>query len=328
MKSPIYIEGYNGLGDNIYQRPFIHELTRIHEHIFLQTPWPQLYKDMTNISFVNPHTTLRTQSKNVRRTNNISWANKEETKRKYPVTIMKYTAPDLMTMNILESFAKAVNMEDLNIVMNLPKFDAPLPFRTDKPICLVRPVTVRSEWVNEERNPNPEYVYEYSKMMGEKGYYVVSIADIEKDKEWALPPLPKANETFHKGELNIEQLMTLVQTSSVLLGGVGWIVPAALATKTPAFIVLGGQGDQNAPDKITDPRVQSNHIVWATPDNFCRCSTIARRGRRVNAATQKRVNATHSCDKTITDRKKFFDLFLKNNNITKIKTAKNGQRII
>jgi hypothetical protein len=68
----------------------------------------------------------------------------------------------------------------------------------------------------------------------------------------------------------------------VVVGGVGWIVPAAIALGTPAFIVLGGNGGMNAPDRLLHPAMPADHIGFARPKEMCLC-----------------MDMHHSCNKAI-----------------------------
>ena len=78
--------------------------------------------------------------------------------------------------------------------------------------------------------------------------------------------------------------MVLLRSADLVIGGVGWIVPAGLALRSKTFVVLGGHGGHNAPEKITDPRLDLSRIGFAMPEKFCRCT-----------------NMLHTCDKTIAD---------------------------
>ena len=75
-----------------------------------------------------------------------------------------------------------------------------------------------------------------------------------------------------------------MRDADIVIGGVGWIVPAALALKVRTFVVLGGHGGHNSPEKITDPRLDLSRIGFARPEKFCQCT-----------------NMRHSCEKTIAD---------------------------
>ena len=93
-----------------------------------------------------------------------------------------------------------------------------------------------------------------------------------------------------RGELSTMQALGLVARADVVVGGVGWIVPAALAAKRPAFIVLGGQGGHNGPHVILDDRVDSLRIGFATPDRYCLCA-----------------DKQHNCAKEISDLSEQFE---------------------
>jgi hypothetical protein len=147
---------------------------------------------------------------------------------------------------------------------------------------VVRPATVRSEWRADTRNPDPLYIYKAAAKAIERGYRVISVADLQEGAEWVTGDLPPAHVEYLYGQLPVEQLLALVANAAAVIGGIGWLVPAALAAKVPAWIICGGQGGYNAPELIT-PGGQSN-ITFAVPDNFCRCRL-----------------KQHNCDKRISD---------------------------
>jgi hypothetical protein len=89
---------------------------------------------------------------------------------------------------------------------------------------------------------------------------------------------------FIHGELPVCELLALVRDADLVVGGVGWIVPAGIALKTKTFVLLGGHGGHNAPAKITDPRLDLRYLGFAIPEAFCQCTSMM-----------------HNCDKTITD---------------------------
>ncbi|HDG9203473.1 TPA: hypothetical protein PBW36_006308, partial [Pseudomonas aeruginosa] len=89
--------------------------------------------------------------------------------------------------------------------------------------------------------------------------------------------------------LPVEQLLALLQHADAVIGGIGWIVPASIAAKVPAWIICGGQGGYNSPEHITDKCMDLSRITFAVPDRFCRC-------------TMKQ----HNCDKRITDHDQRF----------------------
>ena len=250
-----------GLGDNIYSRAFV----KNYPGAYLETPWPEIYHDL-DVKCVMPATQLRTQSKNVRR--NTVW----------------HRAPYGRTLSIKYGHMPIIDGLRASFRCEPKEFDLPDfgPTQVLGRYVVVRPVTVRAEWRADSRNPLPEYVFRAAEAARAAGYTVVSVADLEDRREWAVGELPPADIRFHAGELHVGELMSLTQNAAALIGGIGWIVPAAIATKVPALIVCGGQGGWNAPGRITDPIMELSHIEFMIPDNFCMCR-----------------EKTHDCDKRI-----------------------------
>lgn len=274
----IVLDGMKGFGDNLYQRPFVRELARGHI-VILRTPWPQLYGDLAGVTVARTETDLRTQRKNEDRFRPLYAAGERALHK------LSRARPDLAARRI--SYIKDLGPLEGSVWVGMTRsvgcapmtgMDLPplpeSPVVTDRPICVVRPVTVRSEWMNEARNPLPEHVADVARWLRAEGMYVVSVADLQDGEEVALDPLPEADLRFHAGELEPLQLLALVGGAAAVVGGVGWIVPAAIAAHVPAFVVLGGQGGHNAPDRITDASMAVDLIGWGVPDEFCRCSSM------------------------------------------------------
>lgn len=172
--------------------------------------------------------------------------------------------------------------------MDLPDFGAS---KYEKPYVVVRPVTARSEWLAAARNPLSKYVTQTAEAARKADYIVVSVADLQIGREWA-DELPPADIEFNHGELDTIQLLNLTQNAAALIGGIGWIVPAAMAQNKKALVICGGQGGYNHPDRITD-KSQPHSITFAMPDNFCMCK-----------------QREHSCDKTISSIQEIIDGFI------------------
>ncbi len=266
------IDGMHGLGDNIYQRAFVRE---IDEPVFLSTSWPQLYADLPNVYPVKKRTRLRLQKKNADSMPAGTW-NKASC---VPGKKIKYRNSDSILQGMENSFGVKVK------VFDLPEFER---FPIHEPYAVVRPVTVRAEWRNEARNPEAEYICEAAEILHKCGYHVVTVAAIEKGLEWS-DAMPCGDTRFDYGQLSFDLLMSLIQDAAVVVGGVGWIVPAALAAGVPLVCVLGGQGGMNAPERIAGEPMDLSLARWIYPDNYCRCE-----------------KKTHDCDKTITDFKNKF----------------------
>lgn len=113
---------------------------------------------------------------------------------------------------------------------------------------------------------------------------VIVVADLKQGYEWLDGKLPPHHQTFLSGEFSVTALLALAKSADILIGGVGWIVPAAVALRRKAFIILGGHGGHNSPRVITDPRMDLSQIDFAVPKRFCICTKMS-----------------HRCDKSIPD---------------------------
>lgn len=259
-----HVLGMHGLGDNIFQRAFVRTLVE-KRRVYLSTSWPELYEDIPRLNFVKGVTTLRTQSKNIERQRAGRWV---PAPMHGQVIRVRYGHDSLAKGSIVKAMQECFRVEPAG--WDLPAFPR---MQRDKPIALVRPVTVRKEWTNTARNPLPEYVAAVADDLC-RDYHVISVADLVGGLEWLDGPAPPAHETFHRGELDVRALLGLLQSAAIVVGGVGWIVPASIAAGIPLFCILGGHGAHNAPAVITDPRMDLTHVSFAHPDQFCTCSDM------------------------------------------------------
>lgn len=274
----IIIDGMRGLGDNIYQRAFVRQF----DQCFLTTPWPEIYCDLPNVYPVKSNTNLRTQSKNINRYDG-QWYKIPPGKR--PRSIM------YGSHGIIPGMRKAFGIQPAQF--DLPDYGPP---PISGPYAIVRPATLRREWIAASRNPDPAYIYEAAVMMREAGMTVVSVADLQDGQEWIVGDAPPCDIQLHNGELSVTELLSLTRHASCVVGGIGWIVPACISMKVPAWIICGGQGTYNYPGRITDASCMDlSSIAFAMPENFCMCST-----------------RDHKCDKRIPRHGERFGRWLSN----------------
>jgi hypothetical protein len=261
----MFLSGMLGLGDNFYQRAAV----RLAGPLHLMTSWPQLYSDLPDVKCVRPQTTLRTQAKNAARPETVWHPAPAEVPRR-----VHYTGSGTM----LDSLMRSVGVQSDTV-----NFDGPPVAKTNnRPYIVVRPATVRSEWFAGARNPRAEYIDQATRILGEK-FDIISIADLAPGKEWADGELPFAHERYHAGELPVEELLELVGNASGVVGGVGWLLPAAIAYRVPMLLLYGGWGYVNGPQHTIDSRMDASRVTQVFPDRFCMCN-----------------NKAHDCDKTIT----------------------------
>lgn len=251
------IQGMLGLGDNVYQRAFIKNLKK---PVYLHTCWWQFYQDIPGVELIKPNTRLRTQNKNANKAPEGVWTQKKPHITPYNTHRVFYTGNGIL--NGMQSCLKI--KPDF---IDLPDFGEPV---VQEKYALIRPVTIRKEWQNEARAPLPIYIAETMEILRNQGYTVVSVADLEDGKEWLIGDYPKADITFHKGELSLEQLMAITAGASLIVGGVGWIVPVGVAYNVPTWIIGGGHGAFNHPDLLL-PKHQDHKVSFVLPDKYCRC---------------------------------------------------------
>lgn len=268
---PIVIQTMEGLGDTIYQRPLIRAFMQgREEEIYIRTSWPELLDDL-DVKFVFPATTgLRTQRKNSRRQPDDRWA---PAPKRYQHIRPRYmlAAPKTSRLTIVEELGRAFGVHPgAPLSFDLPDMGSS-PVRYQR-YAVIRPVTIRREWANVARAPRPEYVARAAELLRQQGYKIVSVADVDGNNEWLEGPAPVADKVFHGGELDVRRLMALCQHADVLVGGVGWIVPAALHLHRPTVIIGGGQGMHNAPWVICDKRMDLSRYEHLLPEPYCECA--------------------------------------------------------
>jgi hypothetical protein len=265
-----------GLGDNVYQRPFIRALAR-RRPVYLETPFPEIYADLPGVHFVKTGTPLRTQRKHENAVDPGMWS---PLPRSFVSRQVHYGSRDLAAFSIPRALERQIQLNGSPVALDLPIGLLRAPAARNRPIAFVRPVTARREWLNTARNPDPAYVAAVAADL-RRTHHVILAADLESGAEDLVGTLPPHDEAFLRGELALPDLLGLVAAADVVVGGVGWIVPVSIALRRPCFVILGGHGAHNAPDRLVDPRFDLSRIAFAMPDRFCLCDRM-----------------THRCDKT------------------------------
>lgn len=262
------IEGMIGIGDNIMQRPFIKSLCLSGCHVWVKTATPEFYTDLPNIHFVKSETSLRTQKKN-EQLSTVQFENPPcgsfIRKRVF------YGNAEMQRGSVFSAGRLAFGCEPAQL--DMPSFDPPnIGIPHDAKIALIRPTTERKEWHNAARGPLNYHVHEAAVLLAEKGYFCISVADVEAGQEWIPDMEPFAHLKLHSGELSITQLMALVERSDVVVTGSGLISQAAFAYKKPTVFLGGGCGGSNHHSKITDASIMDlSRCLFVYPDHYCTC---------------------------------------------------------
>ena len=289
----IFVDCLQGIGDQIYSRPFVKLLAADPSNeVYLNSVLPFLYSDIPGLKFIDPGVPkYRTQQKaydpemftcftdppaEFDRT--IKWGYARQELRKHNiVSHMEHAfgfAPHQKLDFTLPSWGDADRLVD-HVLTH--------PLYARMPIAVIRPVTIRKEWLCSSRAPDPHYLGWAARVLRDAGYFIVSIADCAEGEEWIDGPLPYADLRLHAGELGIKGTLTLLKRASIVVGGSGFIIPAAVSAGTRLFIIFGGRGEYDNPHIVLDLRMDLKKIGWALPDKFCRCNKME-----------------HACNKEIT----------------------------
>lgn len=280
---PLLVLGMGGLGDGIYQRPLLRAQASSRQ-VYVTTPWPELYADL-GVHPVRPWSMeLRTQQKHIARIPAGTWHRPPQPHERRTLTY-QLRNPATTVLGELEGRMQAgpSNPHLGPLQFDLPDLGpCPVEVPPGRRLAVLRPSTIRREWPNTARAPLPAYLEEAACQLRAAGYYVVAVADIAEPDEWLEGSMPAADSYYVHGELTPPQVVALVQHASVVVGGVGWIVPAALHAHVPLVCIGGGHGGYNAPERLVDARMDSSRVRWVLPDRYCRCTS-----------------KQHRCDKTI-----------------------------
>jgi hypothetical protein len=250
----------------------------LQREVFLETPWPELYADLP-VHFVRGEKGLRLQMRNVLSQSDALWVKPPPG---IPRVALGYGPIELATGDVFTAMACKMPMAMVTKpVWDLPDLGECPVDSGSAPLALIRPVLRRTEWDNEARNPLPEYVSHVAADLKSRGFATIVICDIQVDREvLAGGVMPPCNLALTKGELGPRQLLAVVRDAAVVVGPVGWIVPAAAALGTPTFVVLGGNGGMNAPQRLLHPAMDAAHIGFAVPKEFCQCMDMRHQCRK------------------------------------------------
>jgi hypothetical protein len=238
----------HGLGDNIHQRAIIRALLKRDYSIALETSWPCVYHDLAgpDLRFIRKPVALRAQLKN---------GTREAAKFTAPVlphhggravqiTYRTSGVPQTPSGTVLESMFAAAGIQqdyaDADFRLPIPpEWTAPA-IETTKPIMIYRPLVVRPEWRGSGiRNADPNHYAELVAMVRDS-FFVVSIADLEPNREWIVGPQLIADASFEHGELTFESMAVLVSKAALMFTSNGFPAVLGPAVGVPTISVQGG----------------------------------------------------------------------------------------
>lgn len=248
MKRPAIVRGMHGLGDNLHQRAVLRQLMVEHD-VWLESSWVAPYHDLIadGLKVIHKATSLRTQAKNAKRERRrFEQSRAPIGARRFDVW---YRPADVRRCgSVLGAMMKSVGGD-----LDQADFRLPIPeawraqaatwlrrWRPTKPIMIYRPLVERTEWGGcAARNPDADAYADLFREIRDQ-FFVVSIADLVRGKEWISGRQVEADAICHYGELEFEALAALTSIAGLVFCSPGFAVILAQSVGTPAICTFGG----------------------------------------------------------------------------------------
>lgn len=274
LEPDVYLSCTAGLGDCLHGRAVVrHYAAR--GPVWLKTHLPDAFHGIGGLRFVAPYRRRKlTHRRNVER--NTARYHPEPSNAVWQR--VGYSDDQLRAgMSLLQATCASAGIDDGDFRLRVPDdwlgtFGLP-----DKPLMIVRPLTVRREFAGTAaRNPEPSaYAAIYAAIRHR--FHVVSVADIDGSNERLIHAV-EPDQAFHCGELTLHQLFALFQRAALVMTAPGFGVVLAQAVGTPSLVVFGG---------YESARSFAGGAAYAPmlaiePDNPCSC-----------------YDPHHACDKRI-----------------------------
>jgi hypothetical protein len=279
-----FLEGYIGIGDNFWQRPYIKEVCKRREMLYLQTYTPQAYWDIKNIRFVKPnYPAFKSHIKGANKLPEDTWVQKPS--GLFEIEKPLYWSGFHMGITLQKLFELQWNMKcddfsfpvkDEWIGMAAKRINS---FRVGgKKICIIHFPTIRNEWKCPARDPKPEYMQMLVDRYKDK-YYFISLADLDSE---TFTQAPKGmDKEFHHGELTLREIMGMIKLVDLVICGNCYLLPMTLAIGTKVFALYGGC---QKPELFLDMNINPDKYAQVTPEPFCNC-----------------LDSNHECNKEISE---------------------------
>lgn len=247
------VRGMKALGDCLFQRPYVRELAKEHDEVYLGTPWPQLYSDIENVRPCRVET-----RRVVSRKNSSHYVGPWHEMPEKADRVVKVHNADGSPIRIGESFGSPILMPPE--CPDIPTIASP----AGKPIAVVRPPAKRLDWDTENREPHSFHIFEAA----EELYASHHVALVGGPSEEVIGRVPPHHANHLDGNLSFEAFMVLVASADVIVAGVGSMVPLAIALQKKALVVVGGRGATCGVGSVCHSDWK-HKITFVHPDPYC-----------------------------------------------------------
>ena len=265
--SRILFEGYQGLGDQFFQRPFILEALKRYDEVYLSTPFPDLFYKDTGVKCVYKKTGLKTPCEHYEKVKHLYC----EYPQDIEIMTLDYARGLAKKRSILNSFRNQTGIYPTDYSFKVPnawkeRAERFMPI-TEKKICVVKLPTIREEWKNISRNPKMEYFNHLIERYKDE-YCFVSIAN-NHAKEYFDGEYPKGIEiSYNSGELSIEEYIGFMSLADLNLCYNSNALQIGLALGIPTISLFGGYVSS---EMVTDSIMGLENYIGIEPSQFCYC---------------------------------------------------------
>ena len=282
----VFLDGLQGFGDQIYQRPFVRTALQRCQSVFLRTPLPEFYWDLKSggrLKFVKWGTRLRTQRILESGKPGHVWSKPPSLTGKRRLA---YTGRDLRRgVSILGSIRKHCGF--------IPAQDLSFPLKENwynhartalrcasiaegEPFVAVHWPTIRKEWRNISRNPDPDGWRALVKWVNTR-YKTLSINDVDGRLE-VFDGIPEqASSRYDAGECPVPVIAAILSMAQFCITSPGLWLPLGLSVSARIVLVVGGY----LPSRLmVEPWMVKSDFLVIEPEKPCCC-----------------VQHEHSCEK-------------------------------
>src|SRR6185436_6853894 len=238
-----------GLGDAFAARPTVAALVREHGDVFLETAWPEVFRDICAPPVKPRDLHIRCARRNVEEKGDI-WS---DPPHGIPEVQLRYTlAPGCKS--IPEQIAESAGIEWTNsyrpedpkayagdFFMDCNQKSMNVRNRLDpSPLAVFRIPTIRTEYRNEARNPAPGLVAAAVNEIGGDWIHLNDMMGLHEkrhhDESWPMANYAHAD----AGQLSLPSMLDLVSRARCVVTPVSWMLWAAAAFQVPTLAVWGG----------------------------------------------------------------------------------------
>ena len=274
MNDTVILECMHGLGDNVYQRVVARACLMQGWNLYVRTVWPQLWWDLP-VHLLRAETGLRTQKENVDKYDG-AWSRIPEVgyDRKRPHYGTSHFAKGLSIPSaLLDTSGFTAGPTDFTYKPKAEWVEWARSIKPkDRPLAIVHPGTVRTEWVNSARPPSSAHfqtlIDAYPQYEWWEIGYVHPPQEVLSDK-----PLRGVARSLMDGQLSTEQLFGLMAVADVIVTCVGFMLPLGIALRTPTLCIYGG----DIPDRLlVEPWMLGAPYRAVQPEPFCECGLTKR----------------------------------------------------